>query len=316
MTAHTKKLLKLEAVIRDASRDACVPDFLKRESKSIQKISRNAEKPDFHNRITTRRAISKEAQHMARESVGPSSQHFRDAIKAKHAALRQQYISEQEQGRLERESLKDGLTGAFNRRFFDLEVQKTASLAERSATGYAIIMIDGDKFKSVNDNFGHQAGDAVLIEMVKRLQAQERTHDYICRYGGEEFAVILQDCSSLAAASVVAERMRRSLEDAPFILPDGRSLNFTASFGVAVCKSPLDETPADIIKRADLALYAAKGKDIEGLPLSDEDKANARNRVVSVNSAGKFVIYPRTKAEPETPAKLISGLDPSGTAPG
>jgi two-component system cell cycle response regulator len=121
---------------------------------------------------------------------------------------------------------------------------------------FAVMMIDLDKFKSINDRFGHDAGDAVLREFSRRLQENIRGVDLVARFGGEEFFVAMPDVDRHAAAAA-AERIRRAVEDAPVPLPGGAQVEVTVSIGVAIATAA-DLDPEAIIKRADCALYTSK----------------------------------------------------------
>jgi two-component system cell cycle response regulator len=121
---------------------------------------------------------------------------------------------------------------------------------------FAVMMIDLDKFKTINDRFGHDAGDAVLKEFSRRLQENIRGVDLVARFGGEEFFVAMPDVDQ-AAAAAAAERIRRAVEGAPVPLPDGGEVEVTVSIGVAIATAADSDSEA-IIKRADCALYRSK----------------------------------------------------------
>ena len=156
-------------------------------------------------------------------------------------------------------SVIDQLTGLHNRRFMMHQLRKWM---QRGVTGnepVSLVAMDIDHFKSVNDRFGHKAGDVVLGDVAGRLKANVRPMDIVCRSGGEEFIIIMpQTTPSLACAA--AERVRRAVETAPFEV-DGldHALQVTLSAGVSTLTGP-DDTPADIMDRADKALYAAKAR--------------------------------------------------------
>ena len=163
-----------------------------------------------------------------------------------------------------KQSLTDGLTALTNRRGLDAAMQRALAAAKRSsnsnsgggdnagkAQAFAVLMIDLDHFKLINDSFGHQAGDAALRAFAQRLQAGLREQDQAFRYGGEEFCVLLPDTGD-AAALLLAERLRLQV-----VLPaQGERPLFSASFGVAVWQP--GDTADSLFKRADRALYRAK----------------------------------------------------------
>ncbi len=161
----------------------------------------------------------------------------------------------------------DGLTGILNRGA--LEQRAASLLATRPASQpLPLILLDIDHFKRINDSYGHVAGDEVLKETARRLQAALRPTDVVARFGGEEFAILLAD--STAAPGQVAERLRNALLAAPFALETGAALDVTASFGVAAM-APAAGSWSDLVEAADQALYEAK--------------AAGRNRVVARTAA-------------------------------
>ena len=121
----------------------------------------------------------------------------------------------------------------------------------------SVLMLDIDHFKAINDSHGHDAGDVVLSEFVKRLRRNIHGIDLACRLGGEEFVVVMPD-TDLGKAYLVGERLRQCIASAPFFAGDRiGSLGVTASVGVAALEFP-DDTPELVLKRADQALYCAK----------------------------------------------------------
>ena len=150
----------------------------------------------------------------------------------------------------------DGLTQLINHMRFLEILQQEINRAVRYRTALSIIMADVDHFKSINDFFGHQAGDHVLKNISAQLKKQLRDSDHIARYGGEEFAVILP-LTPLKDALFTAERLRKSIETQK-IISDGRSITVTMSFGVASLEKHQDISIEGFIKMADDALYDAK----------------------------------------------------------
>ncbi|MGQ0805348.1 MAG: diguanylate cyclase [Actinomycetota bacterium] len=142
----------------------------------------------------------------------------------------------------------DGLTGLLNRRSFENKVR----LLRRKEAPFALVMADLDEFKRVNDTYGHDAGDRALRIFAETLRSIVRPDDIVCRYGGEEFAVVLPDCSPAKAA----EAMERTRAELAAVGARGDTPPFTASFGVI--GSEPDEELEDLVARSDAALYRAK----------------------------------------------------------
>ncbi|MES2791058.1 MAG: diguanylate cyclase [Planctomycetota bacterium] len=149
----------------------------------------------------------------------------------------------------------DPLTEVLNRRTFEEMFSREWNYAERHGTQLSCVMMDVDYFKSVNDRFGHPAGDAVLRSLSQILRDESRTPDYVARYGGEEFCVMLPQTDEIGAAAF-AERCRMAIMNGPILTAEG-SVNVTASFGVAQrdCET---SRPDHLLGRADQALLWAK----------------------------------------------------------
>ena len=163
----------------------------------------------------------------------------------------------------------DPLTGLYNRRYLDTHMQV---LIERSAARQrplSVLVIDIDRFKVVNDSYGHDVGDEVIREFAKHIRLTIRGIDLVCRHGGEEFVVGLPD-TDVETAEVTVERLRDSIVSEPFETgSQAQRLDITASVGLSALSGP-GETP-DLLLRADLALY--------------EVKKSGRNRVVAKMAA-------------------------------
>jgi diguanylate cyclase (GGDEF)-like protein len=156
---------------------------------------------------------------------------------------------------LEKLASYDSLTGAYNRRQFFNLAQAEFAKVERTQEPLSIIMLDIDHFKSVNDTYGHGAGDQALIELTRTCKKVCRTSDIISRFGGEEF-VICCPSASIQGATSLAERLRESIEALTIKTDDNKSFGFTASIGVAT-HYPGDTLDSQI-NRADKWLYQAK----------------------------------------------------------
>lgn len=159
------------------------------------------------------------------------------------------------QSALQEQAVRDGLTGLYNRRYLDEMLEREVSRARREGIALSLVMIDIDHFKRINDTYGHQAGDEVLRMLAATLQADIRTEDMACRYGGEEFLILLPNMS-LASAMGRAEIWRRAI--AALSLVHGNfHINFSISLGVAAYPEH-GKTPDDLTRCADQALYRAK----------------------------------------------------------
>lgn len=148
----------------------------------------------------------------------------------------------------------DPLTGAYNRRQGDALLLAEFARRARDGQSFAVLMMDIDHFKEVNDRFGHAAGDAVLCALVRDGQKALRSVDFLARWGGEEFLVVLPNTDA-PAAMLAAERVRAALAATKVVAPDLTTIRFTVSVGVA---EPITDNPGELLRRADLALYAAK----------------------------------------------------------
>ncbi len=154
-------------------------------------------------------------------------------------------------------AVTDPLTGLSNRRYLDNHLSTLFNRSMARGRPLSVLITDIDRFKQVNDTYGHDAGDDVLREFARRIRSTVRGADLACRYGGEEFVVVMPDTSPEVAAAV-AERLRSVVETVPFLLKStGEELNVTASFGISSRISSI-LTPGQLMKQADLALYEAK----------------------------------------------------------
>ncbi len=163
-------------------------------------------------------------------------------------------------------AVTDALTGLHNRRYLDTHLRTLFARAKVRGRPLTICITDIDRFKQVNDVYGHDAGDEVLKEFAGRIRSTVRGADLACRFGGEEFVVVMPDTPAEAAAAV-AERLRGMIEARPFQLRSGETpLMLTASMGIATLMPGID-TPEQLLKQADRALYEAKN--------------SGRNRVVA-----------------------------------
>jgi len=167
-------------------------------------------------------------------------------------------------------SITDGLTGLWNRRLFDLRMSEELQRAIRFQEPFGLLLVDLDHFKSVNDRFGHQAGDAVLVELARRLTDATREVDVVTRFGGEEFALILPK-TPVHGTVRLAEKVREVVANEPFVAGNA-SIPVTVSVGAAGYPDHGLSAP-EVLAAADAALYRAKDR--------------GRNRVEEAEAGGR-----------------------------
>jgi two-component system cell cycle response regulator len=159
---------------------------------------------------------------------------------------------------LRRLSLTDVVTAVGNRRAFDESLRQQVARARRTGSPLALVLLDLDLFKRVNDRYGHQAGDDVLRAFAVRLKTLARGADGVFRHGGEEFALVLGD-TDLGGGSTLAERIVQATAAEPFVVSAG-TVGLTCSAGVAALEADDDAGGTSLTTRADAALYRAKGE--------------------------------------------------------
>ena len=157
---------------------------------------------------------------------------------------------------LEEMAIRDGLTGLYNHKFFYTSLEKEVARDDRYHNTVALLLIDIDHFKNVNDRYGHRAGDTILSALSQRIMTRARATDYVCRYGGEEIAVILIE-TNITEAQAIAEELRILIEKEPFLIEDGRYISITVSIGVSAYSEEAKDASM-MVSNADNALYRAK----------------------------------------------------------
>ncbi len=154
-------------------------------------------------------------------------------------------------------AITDALTGLFNRRYMESHLGTLIEQAAARGKPLSALILDIDYFKAINDSHGHDAGDDVLRDFALRIKRSIRGIDLACRYGGEEFVIVMPE-TDMAVAAMVAERLRRRIAAEPFAIAQGtRQIPVTISIGIAGLRGK-DDTAAALLKRADQALYRAK----------------------------------------------------------
>ena len=206
------------------------------------------------------------------------------AVVAEHIAVSVANLTLRESLRLE--AVRDPLTGLYNRRYMQEFLDRELHSARRKRRPLAVMMLDLDHFKRYNDNFGHRAGDRALAAVGQMLQRCVRAEDVACRYGGEEFALILSECS-LLQATVRAEEVRKRLQEYCAHSEDKPTETLTVSIGVAAFDETTDRVDL-LLEFADDALYAAKRA--------------GRDRVVAARPAAALPKFAFTETDPVTVA--------------
>jgi two-component system, cell cycle response regulator len=189
-------------------------------------------------------------------------------------------IDEVFQQQLTESALRDPLTKIYNKKFFLDRIQNEFSYSERHRHPVTLLFLDIDRFKSINDNFGHPAGDHVLQQLSALMERSLRNEDVLARYGGEEFAVICRGLD-LSQGEILAERIRRAVEAGRFEF-GAKMIPVTVSIGLAKAPDPRIRSAADLIVAADEVMYQAKraGRNrvcVQGPP-NEEERTNIIER--------------------------------------
>ncbi|MCG8425982.1 MAG: GGDEF domain-containing protein, partial [Chromatiales bacterium] len=181
----------------------------------------------------------------------------------------------------------DTLTGLFNYRHFTMALEQEMERTRRAGQPLALILLDIDHFKKVNDTRGHEVGNQALVHLAKIMQQMLRRVDVACRYGGEEFAVILPG-TPLPRAISAAQRLRQALEESSLPLEDGSELRITASMGVSVYLRDTALSPEGLVKEADHYLYQAKEQGRNRVAHPDLEQYRPKGQVGADEKAALF----------------------------
>jgi len=152
---------------------------------------------------------------------------------------------------------KDPMTGLYNRRYFNEISSTLLQLSKRNSKPFSILMMDIDRFKVINDNYGHLIGDEVIKNLANIFINDTRETDIVVRFGGEEFIILLPD-TNITGAGKIAKKIKQHAEDSEILTADGTTVKCTISIGIASCDCANDIDIDDLVHRSDVALYDAK----------------------------------------------------------
>ncbi len=208
---------------------------------------------------------------------------------------------------LKNQAIRDPLTSLYNRRYFEEEVTKRISLARMKGDCYSVLMIDADKFKNVNDTYGHKVGDKVLIELSSTAERALRDCDIVARYGGEEFVCYLSDVGP-EKAQVVANRLRETISKIVVYSDEGKPFSFTVSIGIS--SSDISDNIDTLIKTADEALYRAKENGRNRCELfTKEDLAKFNKEAEATHKDEASQLHPVFEKEGAEEISLLDGIE-------
>lgn len=199
---------------------------------------------------------------------------------------------------LKNQAIRDPLTSLFNRRYFEDEVKQKASLA---GPPFSILMIDVDKFKNVNDTYGHKVGDQVLIDLANTCVKALRDNDIVARFGGEEFVIYLHNTDE-DKSKMVAERLRETIEVSKTDIGDDKTISITASIGIATSKLSTDIDT--MVKMADSALYRAKNNGRNRVEIFEKDDSYKPEKASQPKQ-----MHPIFEKEENQEISLLDGID-------
>ncbi len=236
--------------------------FLSSEMTDLQKSSDVASSlDDLKLQITRRLASIEQAltkKQLKENAIKAAAEKNRHIFKTGFAKLKQELDkATQHSEQLEEKLNQDQLTGAFNRRAYDKKMEDEMERFLRYGTHFSLLLIDADKFKNINDRYGHAIGDKCLQEIIKRSMPLLRKNDMLARYGGEEFVVIMPETDAVGAKEA-AEKIRQTIEKIEFLYKK-ETVRVTVSIGVTQVQDK-DTSHLQVFERADVAVYKAKEK--------------------------------------------------------
>lgn len=203
---------------------------------------------------------------------------------------------------LQNQADRDPLTSIYNRRYFEKIVPQKIKKAHQAKQGFAVLMIDADHFKNINDKYGHKVGDKVLMELASVVERSVRPDDVVARYGGEEFIVFLNNVTPPIAVSV-AERLKEAIANAVVYSEDGMPVMWTVSIGVVA--SGISDNAEIMIKMADDAMYLAKYKGRNRVEAYQADEIE----FLKNKTEQREQLHPALALEDEEEISLLDGID-------
>ncbi|MBQ8635587.1 GGDEF domain-containing protein, partial [bacterium] len=205
---------------------------------------------------------------------------------------------------LQSQADRDPLTSVYNRRYFESKVIEKIKNAHVKNNPFAIFMIDADKFKNINDKFGHKIGDKVLIELASVCERSLRQEDIVARYGGEEFVAFI-DNVDLQTAITVANRLKKSIADIVVYAEDKIPVTVSVSIGIAV--SGVSDNVPVMIKMADDAMYLAKQNGRNRVEVYDKEKMEKVE--IDERVSQKSQMHPAFFGEESNEISLLDGIE-------
>lgn len=254
---HVKRLTEARAVFVSGQYDLIVSDLMLPDSLGLQTIS-NIKL--FAKEIPIVAVTGSKDETMATQAIHSGADDYlvKGSIDAHLLGRVIRYAIDRKIIQLEVQKLAqiDTLTGLLNRHSFEPKLQKSMQRTERKGFKTALLFLDLDFFKSINDDYGHQAGDAVLSSTADRMVRSIREQDYAARFGGDEFVLVLEDVQSEAMATNIANRVLAELKKPVYF--EGDNIALTASIGIYIYDGLTAITADEILNRADSAMYRAK----------------------------------------------------------
>lgn len=247
-------------------------DFLEQTDKRVQ-VSSKLLSADTDGLLSAADLMSEACEQLANISIAQHQQNQESQVQRKLSELERLNLESQNR-QLQEQAFCDPLTSLYNRRYFDDSMQREIDRSCRRGTPIGVLFIDVDRFKLLNDTYGHQFGDTVLVQLGAIISKSVRISDIAARYGGEEFVVLAIDCSE-SGLNILAERIRQSIEVGTFS-HDGVNIPVTASVGAtftSLCRGD-QKMSSQILESADAAMY--------------ESKRRGRNRVTMSSMATEF----------------------------